>query len=80
MAKDFINVQPARAWIETLEFKRPDLFAHGRNYAIECAIAEACELPHPLPPGVRIQRGAEARGKQIARAAKRARKSKLTQS
>lgn len=72
MAKESIAVHPAKVWLEALEAKRPELFEHGRNYAIECVIAEACKLPHPLPPGVRIQRGAERRGKQISKAAKRA--------
>lgn len=80
MAKQSIAVHPATAWLDTLQYKRPELFAHGRNYAIECVIAEACKLPHPLPPGIRIQQGAETRGKQLARAAKRSRKSKSVKS
>ncbi len=48
--KDSITLQPARAWVELLEAKRPDLFGHGKNYAIECLIAESVGMPHPRTP------------------------------
>lgn len=48
--KDSITIQPHRAWLDLLRAKRPDLFTHGNNYAIECLIAEALGFPHPRTP------------------------------
>jgi hypothetical protein len=48
--KDSITIQPSRAWMELLQYKRPDLFICGKNYAIECLIAEAVGFPRPITP------------------------------
>jgi hypothetical protein len=65
MAKDAIAVHPSRDWMGMLEYKRPDLLTHGRNYAIECLIADACGVQRPEPPLERVKAGARTRGNQL---------------
>lgn len=57
--KDSVTIQVSTPYWVLLELKRPDLMGYGRNYAIECLIAEACGLgAKPVPPAERSQRTA----------------------
>lgn len=60
------NVQIAENWLDLLRFKFPTLLEHGNAWAIESLIADKVGLPRPLTPQQARQRGAEARGKQLA--------------
>jgi hypothetical protein len=71
--KDAIQIQPSRVSMELLEAKRPDLFLHGRNYAIECLIAES--LNQPKPPTPREAMGATAAKRRPSRKKPSTRKS-----
>lgn len=52
--KDSVTVQISTSFWAMLELERPDLVGHGRNYAVECLIAETCGLgAKPLPPDAR---------------------------
>ena len=44
---------------------RPELEHHGAGYIVDVIIHEQSNLPPPLPPDTRRQKGAEKRGKQL---------------
>lgn len=69
--KKSVTVQPGQEWADALKSNRPDLCEFGLNYAVECLIADACEMPRPPSPSARIKQGAENRGRAISKAAKK---------